>query len=1173
MAWNEYRPRGAAKGYEPTSGGAVSQPVPKFGIVKDNIDPLRCGRLRVYIEGMSGLDPDDADSWVTVQYMSAFYGQTLSTSPKTGYGTYNTNTHSYGMWAPAPDIGTTVVLLFINGDPNYGVWIGAVPEPATLQMVPAIGAAIPGVDIVPNPGEGVLGGATRLPAVNMNSNNTDIMKSSALLTYPRPIHSYTAGILFNQGLIRDPLRGVIGSSAQRETPSRVMGISTPGRPNYSGGYTDETVAKAVTTNSTPPENLKIISRRGGHSLVMDDGDIIGRDQMIRLRTAMGHQILMSDDGQCLFIIHSNGKSWIELGKEGTIDMFSTNSVNIRTAGDLNLHADNNINMYAKNNINASTETMTIETAKDTNVRAGGDWLQQVVGKYTVKVGDVMSMASAGEGSYYSDATMYINGKIINLNSGKSSTVPQKVKPIPVVMHTDTLFDKSKGWLAAPGKLPSIVSRAPAHTPWDAAGSGVSVKVELNADNALPADAAPAVTAANQSAATQAATPATATAATSKTVPLVGATSGAIDKAATATAVSTIATVAAKGPAAAAAAVGGGVVDVAGTKIPVVGQTAQTAAQMATGGIIKPGSQVLINGLAQSGLPLEKIMPPNLLSGLPGAETVQQFAKNVTAQTTSLVKNFQNAQAGLQAAGVITGKESSSSIMGTVMAAATNGVAATVNNIKNAASGLVNGAVGALTGAATTAASKVLGGVTAMMNAGNKAGALAGALGGGLSALSGSVSSMASQFGKTASALFDTAKGAAAGAFNALKASLPTLKPGIPQNVKKIAEEAAAKAQSASGATDLLSGGVPKLGDAIGGVAGAITSGLGSVQSTIDQARATASTAIGSATGSLLSAAGAAQSAFNSATASVNQVVGTVNKVGLDANKLISAGGGIASGLNLIPGGVASVMSSANNIGQSLKDVGSNPTDTVQSLATGINTGINAVSSAIDGAKTAIAGGQSQITNLLSGGLPKLGGDPAASIASSASGALASITGGTGALKNQISNAGGSIKDLALKGLSPAAAGQLQGAIAGLSGGDTSVSLPILATNTSDFGKAADAAISSIMGPGISPPNYNGNPATMGESEAIKLLDNTAQFSGKVVASAAAISESTSNIANAANNYANAAVNQIEGSPQIAAAKQALDNAVGSGLKIRQDAANLLSSATSVAGAISKFPRG
>ena len=1134
MAWNTYKPRGAAKGYEPDSGSAVTQSVPKFGIVKDNIDPLRCGRLRVYVEGMSGLNPDDADSWVTVQYMSAFYGQTISTSAETGYGSYKTNPHSYGMWSPAPDIGTRVVVLFINGDPNFGVWIGAIPEPATLQMVPAIGAAIPGVKVVPNEGEAnSLGGATRLPAANVNDRNTSFMTSPKFLFESRPVHSYVAGILFQQGLIRDPLRGVISSSAQREAPSRVMGISTPGRPNYAGGYTDQNIASAIEDGSTSPESFKVVSRRGGHSLVMDDGDIVGRDQLIRLRTALGHQILMSDDGQCLFIIHSNGKSWIELGKEGTIDMFSTNSVNVRTAGDLNLHADNNINIHAKKSINMKSESLNIESSKDTNVRVGGNYAQQVVGKYTVKVAGAMSMASSREGSYYSDATMYINGSRINLNSGKASTVPQNVKPIPLVMHTDTLFDSSAGWLAAPGKLESIVSRAPAHTPWDPAGSGVPVKVELNASTALPAAPSPAVAAASSSAATGASTPAGATPATTNTVPKVDAVSEAIDSTATAAAVSARAAAMANGPAAAAAATNGGITTINSIRTVSIGQTNVTPDELSVAGIIKPGAEILINGAAAAGKNIEKALPPNVFAGIPGAENLQKIATNVTSQTQAIVKNLQNAQAGLTAAGVITGKESASGILGTVMAAATNGVAATVNTIKNSANALVTGATTALTGAVSAAAGKLMGSVNQVMNLGNKAAGIAGAMGGGMSAISGSLSAMAAGFGKAASGLIDSARGATAGAFAALKASLPKLQAGIPQDVKKIAEEAANKAQNSG--SDLLNT-ASKFG------------------STLTDA---ANSAIGTATGSLSALSGAAQAAASAATKSINDVAGTVNKIGLDANKLITAGSGVASGLNLIPGGVSAVMAQANNVNQTINQLSKSATDTVQSLSAGVNTGLNSITNAVGGAKTAISSAA------------KLAGDPAAIINSAKNSALSSITGAAGSLKNQIAGAGGSITDLAIKGLPTAEIGKLRGAIAGLSSGDNVVSLPVTAVNTADFGQAVDQALATITGPGISPPNFNGNPATMGQTVADQLLEKTAQLNTSVVETANNLSTVTASVSNAQATFNKLVTTLPEGAPEIAAAKKALDSAVTAGTTIGKNATTLMNN---FAGSLSKTTR-
>jgi len=506
MAYNIIKTKGAPRAYTPQSGGANPRMVPLLGVVKDNVDPIRTGRLRVYLSDFGGKDPEDSKSWTTVSFMSPFYGLTKATAPAEGFGDFLKNPVSYGMWTSPPDIGTTVICIFINGDPNYGYYIGCVPEPEALHMVPAIGGSD---NIISNEGEAnSYGGATKLPVTNMNTNNIQMSQKDDFLSVAKPVHSFVAGILTQQGLIRDPIRGVISSSAQRETPSRVgFGVSTPGRPIYKGEYNDENLtpalekvgAPASDPNAVKPEQLQIISRRAGHTFVMDDGDRDGRDQLIRMRTAAGHQILMSDDGQCLFIIHSNGQSWIELGKEGTIDMYACNSVNIRTQGDLNLHADNNININAAKALNIAAETIKMTSEKETSQKVGTDFSFSNTGKYTLKVGAGMSFASTGEASFLSNVTTFINGSKVNLNSGAAGLVPADVKPIPLVAHTDTLFDDVKGFAAAPGKLMSIVSRAPAHSPWASAGQGVDIKVNFSSGETLPSEPSSATSDANKAA--------------------------------------------------------------------------------------------------------------------------------------------------------------------------------------------------------------------------------------------------------------------------------------------------------------------------------------------------------------------------------------------------------------------------------------------------------------------------------------------------------------------------------------------------------------------------------------------------------------------------------------------------------------------------------------------------
>lgn len=492
MAEDLIRKSGSPNLYNNDRGQAKLITEPVIGVVKNNIDPTRSGRIDVYISNFGGSDPDDSANWVRgVRYLSPYFGLSSPNNDpydgpdKSGYGKYVGNPHSYGFWASAPDIGTEVVCIFVDGKPNQGFYIGCIPKPGLHFMVPAIGAAN---YVIPNDEEAkTYGGADRLPVVEVNYSNNAIQNSPTIYNEPKPVHSYQAAILSHQGLIRDNVRGVISSSSQRETPSKVFGISTPGGPIYSGGYTDQNIKDALEED---PSKLQIVGRRGGHSLVMDDGTIDGQDQLVRLRTSAGHMILMSDSGQTLFIVHSNGQSWVELGKEGTIDMYAANSVNIRTQGDLNLHADRDININAKRNLNIFADAIKEEAEKTITQRSGQGFQGYHVGKYTLKVDGPMSFLSTGDASFASNAITYINGLLIKLNSGTAPTVPQSVKEMTKINHVDTVFSSSKGWITpGPNPLLSIVSRITTHYPYIGAGLGVDVKISQNESASVPTPSA------------------------------------------------------------------------------------------------------------------------------------------------------------------------------------------------------------------------------------------------------------------------------------------------------------------------------------------------------------------------------------------------------------------------------------------------------------------------------------------------------------------------------------------------------------------------------------------------------------------------------------------------------------------------------------------------------------
>ena len=1081
MATDNFKPTGQVKNFKNDSGGGVVRNSPIVGVVKNNIDPNRSGRIDVYIADFGGLNPDDSKSWTTVGYMSPFLGSTRPSGPngEKDYGTYTQNPSSYGMWYSPPDIGSTVVCIFINGDINYGYYIGSIINPELLQMVPAIGTNTLTSPVVFNGGEATsYGGATQLPVTNLNTNNKSIRDSARFLDAPKPVHSYSASIYFQQGLLRDPVRGPVSSSALRESPSRVgWGVSTPGRPIYQGGFTDDTILKQ--SGSKDAAALKIIARRAGHTLVMDDGDVVGKDQFIRLRTSLGHQILMSDDGQTLFIIHSNGQSYIELGKEGTIDMYSTNSVNIRTQGDLNLHADNNININAKKDLNIAADNIKINSTNNYDVRVGKNYSGYTMGKYTVKVSGAMSMGSGGEGSYASGGTMFINGSIINLNTGATSNPPAEVPLIPQVAHTDTLGDAKKGFAAAPGYLLSIVSRAPAHAPWASAGQGVDVKVTTSASAGLPAPPTPAAAANTASASTAPANPASA--ATLSTVPGSGAASSALNAGVTAGLVGAAASSAA-GTAASVVATGSGVITDATGKInAAVGSLAMTPQQMEAAVLIKPGAAALVTGLVQNGSNVSAAMTNNLFTGAPGAENLKALSNNLTAQVSAKVTNIQQAQTALTNVGAMTGGESAGTIAGMVSAASAVGVGPTANFVKNAASSATNAASGAL-GDVTKLTSTVGNAVSSAMAGGNLATNLATNVTGKLTSITAGVEGMLGKVGEGIASLADKAKGISGAAFSAITGSFKNFAPGIPQNLAAIAEKNAAAV--AAGASGL--GGIADAAKGVTNLTGSITSGGSALAS-----------GIGSAV------AGSAGSALNA-------VTGAAGIAGKLIGGAASTLGGLASG---VAGGVSNIVSGAANA--------------VTNIASGIANGASSIVSSIASGVSNLAGGQNAIASITNAGssasnlLPGVAGignmaktlstaaqngiNPATALNSTLTSATASApaaagdllgkaTSGAGSLAGALAAGKDKLSSLASAGLPPGLAAQLASNINSLNtAGADPIKMPSIGVGTVDRSEVEASIKAGLGDKKIALPNFSGAISAEATDAVKKLADRKEGF--------------------------------------------------------------------------------
>jgi len=495
---NDNIPRNkVSSNYSFDRGGYPAEFGPFTGVVKSTVDPTRSGRLQVYIEAFNGgmLLEDDPNTWTTVSYMQQFGGSTppppMSNPGTTGsYGSYPGNQNSYGMWFTPPDIGITVLCIFVNGQRDQGYYIGTVPEQGLGSMLPAIGASSRYIIDDKNVNQQqYFAAAPLLPVAEINVNNDEIFNSPTFFNQQKPVHSYVAGVMFQQGLINDPERGPIRSSSQRETPSAVFGISTPGSPIYQGGMYPNDIRKKINDGSITPGQAQIIGRVGGHTLVMDDGDLEDNNQLFRLRTSKGHQITMSDSGNFFYIVHSNGQTWLEFGAEGTVDVYSTNSINMRTAGDINFHADRDINMFAGRNVQIkSTNRMQLESMNTMVLDAQQDITIYSKATIGVKADGALTINSAS-GSWGSGSELIVTAEQIDLNGPAAGRVATP-NPITKTVFDDVQFDTSIGWVTKADNLTSVCSRITTHEPYPYHNKGVDIPVAFERGYAVPPGASP-----------------------------------------------------------------------------------------------------------------------------------------------------------------------------------------------------------------------------------------------------------------------------------------------------------------------------------------------------------------------------------------------------------------------------------------------------------------------------------------------------------------------------------------------------------------------------------------------------------------------------------------------------------------------------------------------------------
>lgn len=500
---------------------------PMLAKVVSHLDASFMGGLEVTLLRDQGNMVGDENQSYTVRYMSPFFGSSafeFMGTNKSNAEAYNDTQKSYGMWFTPPDIGVTVMVVFIDGDPSEGYWMGCVPGKFINHMIPAIA----GTDMhdATDAEKKKYNTKQPLPVAEINRKNNSQDTSTAIDKVKKPVHPI-ADVFLTQGLIEDDVRGVTTSSVRRDVPNMVFGILTPGPLDKRDGAKKAFIGRKQSKTEKPVP----VSRLGGTQLVFDDGDdryqrkkpakdgpveyadvlkgekgdpTIPYNEYFRIRTRTGHQLLMHNSEDLIYIGNSTGTTWIELTGNGKIDIYAEDSVSIHTKNDLNIRADRDINLEAGRNINmrsvagrlhadvktnlelvvgangliTTTGNLDINTTGNnkvtstgtTDINSTGALKVSTAADYDIKSGGASRWTGGGQVSLGGSAVV-ISGGSINLNGPAAPAAAEASaagKAELLKLRKNILTDGETDWAKTKyqkGTLESIMKRIPMHEPW------------------------------------------------------------------------------------------------------------------------------------------------------------------------------------------------------------------------------------------------------------------------------------------------------------------------------------------------------------------------------------------------------------------------------------------------------------------------------------------------------------------------------------------------------------------------------------------------------------------------------------------------------------------------------------------------------------------------------------
>lgn len=390
------------------------------GQVVKTEDPDQMGRVKVWVPALDG-EFFEIEALPWADYATPLAGFTVEYPGGTN-SEQNLSESAYGFWS-IPKLGATVYVFCLGGDPTRRVYFASSLRLHRNRSLPN-GRNMDGFE-KPGPWGDAGDGKGKLNPIepaysNLRTQFAEKMTEPEAKTrgvYERQVAQEKYDKDGKEGYSKTPLEG------QTYLDPQTSCFITPGR----------------------------------HGIIFQDDPTISR---MRMKTGEGHQIIMDDANERIYVSTAKGNTWFEMDQDGHVHVYAAQSISYYSDVDINFSAKRNINFRAQKNINmiAVEEHIKLHSGKDFHVlAAGAAYISACTGidlnsEATVKISSEATMdLKAG-------ASLALTGIGVDINGGPYV----KITGGRIDLNGPAARAASKAGCATPANKPPII---PGHEPW------------------------------------------------------------------------------------------------------------------------------------------------------------------------------------------------------------------------------------------------------------------------------------------------------------------------------------------------------------------------------------------------------------------------------------------------------------------------------------------------------------------------------------------------------------------------------------------------------------------------------------------------------------------------------------------------------------------------------------